>query len=233
MHSKSHHSSSDETAKQQPQVFSKEGAFGRSWGKLNGRAQSAAGGSDKGLLVSHVKQDLNANILRSINSDQLEGNAAPVPAPTERQKLALRIATKPAQTEATATDLGPSEVLTVLWEHLSLIAAQHNATPGSIHIDFPAQISGTTRATMVSSSHALILIPDEDALRLYVLPIELTRGSYNGPQFEPNCILMMTRREGIAQWQTKAGAPLTMALMNATCHSLFQSLIAQSTRLAS
>ncbi len=219
--------------KQQPQVFSKEGAFGRSWGKLNGRAQSEAGAGERGLLVSHVKQDLNANILKSINNEE-HADAQPVPAPTQRQKLALRIATKPAyiKTEVTATNLGPKEVLSVMWEHFSLIAEQHNATPGSVHVDLPQHISGTSRATMTTSSHALILIPDADAIRLYVLPIELTRGAYNGPAFEPNCVLVMTEHEGTVQWQTKAGSPLTMAVMNATCHSLFQSLILLSARLA-
>ncbi|MFN8658886.1 MAG: hypothetical protein U0105_21295 [Candidatus Obscuribacterales bacterium] len=215
--------------KQQPQGFSKEGAFGRSWGKLNGRAQSEAGASEKGLVVSHAKQDLNANILKSINNDE-PADAQSLPVATQRQKLALRIATKPAyiKTEVTATNLGPKEVLSVMWEHFSLIAEQHNATPGSVHVDLPQHISGTSRATMTTSSHALILIPDADAIRLYVLPIELTRGAYNGPAFEPNCVLVMTEHEGTVQWQTKAGSPLTMAVMNATCHSLFQSLISLS-----
>lgn len=219
--------------KQQPQVFSKEGAFGRSWGKLNGRAQSEAGASEKGLLVSHVKQDLNANILKSINNEE-HADAQPVPAPTQRQKLALSIATKPAyiKTEVTATNLGPQAVLSVMCEHLSLIAEQHNASAGSLHVELPTQISGSARVTMTSSSHALILIPDADAIRLYVLPIELTRGAYNGPAFEPNCVLVMTEHEGTVQWQTKAGSPLTMAVMNALCHSLFQSLISLSARLA-
>ena len=157
-----------------------------------------------------------------------------VPAATPRQKRALRIATKPAyiKTEVTATNLVPQAVLSVLCEHLSLIAEQHNATPGSLPVDLPQQITGSAHVTMTTSSHALILIPDADALRLYVLPIVLAGGAYNGPALEPDCILVMSEHEGTVQWQTKAGSPLTMAVMNATCHSLFQSLISQSARLS-
>lgn len=158
-------------------------------------------------------------------------DAQPLPVATPRQKLALRIATKPAyiKTEVTATNLCPKQVLSVMCEHLSLIAEQHNATPGSVHVDLPQHFSGTARARMTSSSHALILIPDTDAIRLYVLPIKLAHGSYRGSAFEPDCILAMTEHEGTVHWQTRAGAPLTMAVMNATCHSLFRSLITQST----
>ncbi|MFN8655198.1 MAG: hypothetical protein U0105_02565 [Candidatus Obscuribacterales bacterium] len=137
-----------------------------------------------------------------------------------------------AKTEATATGLGPSEVLNVMWEHLELMANQYNniVGEGPFHVKLQRHHEGQSRSSMSTLTHALMLIPDVDAVRLYVLPVEMNRDDkYNqGPQFEPNSIVLMTRRGARTEWNTKAGVPLTANVMNSTCRSLFQSLIEQT-----
>lgn len=137
-----------------------------------------------------------------------------------------------AKTEATATGLGPDAVLNVMWEHLEVMANQYNKIVGEgpFHVKLQRHHEGQSRASMSTLTHALMLIPDVDAVRLYVLPIEMNRDDkYNqGPQFEPNSIVLMTHKGTRTEWHTKAGTPLTAAVMNSTCRSLFQSLIEQT-----
>lgn len=137
-----------------------------------------------------------------------------------------------AKTEATATGLGPSEVLNVMWEHLELMANQYNniVGEGPFHVKLNRHHEGHSRASMSTLTHSLMVIPDVDAVRLYVLPVEMNRDDkYNqGPQFEPNSIVLMTRKGARTEWNTKSGTPLTANVMNQTCRSLFQSLIEQT-----
>lgn len=245
----------DEFRKGQPPTFSKETSFDKNWGKL-GSTQQREAHSGRGLLANRPKQDLNCEIFVSMNLADMDAppNTAALssamtnalakasasskaPAPLKRAEIRIPMHLAFEKTDATSTNLGPREVLIVMWQHLEIMADQYNRAVGigPFQIDMPREISGTARATMKTSTHALILIPDTDAVRMYVLPIELSRGLYsNGPQFEPNCIFLMNREKNNIEWQTMAGAALTMNTMNWTCQSLFQTLIEQTAaRIAS
>jgi hypothetical protein len=214
---------SAELVKMQPQVFCKESAFGRNWGKLV-RLQSPPV-SNKGLVAGASKLELNATILNALSDEGNDSNQAEAQA-----SLAAAAACNPSadKTEATATNLAPGAVTVCMWHHLELMADRYNASVGigPFSIDVQSNVDGTRSATMASSTHCLVLIPDADAVRMYVVPRELMSGAYsNGPQFEPTSMVLMTRRGGKVQWQTKSGVALTMSVMNAACHSLFQSLV--------
>lgn len=225
-------------------VPDKEGAFGKNWGKLG--QPKAQAPTDKALAVSSSKSELNASILQALNAvDEAEAKvtanhkkisaaAAPV-----SQSISTITATSQtsstAKTEATATGLGSWEVLNVMWEHLELMATQYNniVGPGPFHLKLTRETAGKSRASMSTLTHSLVLIPDVDAVRLYVLPIELNRGDEysQGPQFEPNSIVLMTQKNGRTEWTTKTGTVLTATVMNSMCRSLFQSLIEQTASL--
>lgn len=219
----------------------KEGAFGKNWGKLGQNKGQAS--ADKALAVSSSKSELNATILQALNAvDEAEAKvtanhkkiSAAKPASPAPASSASTPDPSTAKTEATATGLGPWEVLNVMWEHLELMATQYNdiVGPGPFHLKLTRETAGKSRASMSTLTHSLVLIPDVDAVRLYVLPIELNRGEYSqGPQFEPNSIVLMTQKNGRTEWTTKTGTVLTAAVMNSTCRSLFQSLIEQTASL--
>lgn len=212
---------SEELVRMQPQVFCKESTFGRNWGKLV-RLQSAP--SSKGLAAEANKAELNATILKGLagNDENSDADAQ------ISMAAAATCNTSVERTEATATELSSREVLVCLWQHLELMADRYNASVGigPFNIDLQRDVDGTRRATMSTATHCLVLFPDADAVRMYVMPRDLASGDYaNGPHLEPNSIVLMVKRNGKAEWQTKSGTPLTMTVMNATCHSLFQSLV--------
>lgn len=216
---------------------SKEGQFGRNWGKLDKKNDKPKGLPEKRFAANTGKSELNATILQALTAIDQSSAANParaVPPPTEIGKPSEPAQTNvssTAKTEATGTGLGPAQVLAVMWEHLEDMTNQYNniVGPGPFHLNLQRESAGRSRASISTKTHCLILIPDPDAVRLYVLPIEMNRDEYNqGPQFEPNSIVLMTKRDGRIEWHTKMGVPLTAAVMNSTCRSLFQSLIEQT-----
>jgi hypothetical protein len=216
---------------------SKEGAFDKNWDKLSAKKKPVL--EEKGLAVSSGKAELNATILQALTAIDQPDAVAARSAVVEKATGAhakMSISAPPvdpstAKTEATATGLGPNAVLNVMWEHLEMMADQYNdiVGPGPFNVKMQRETEGKSRATMTTLTHSLMLIPDADAVRLYVLPVELNRGEYGqGPQFEPNSIVLMSRNGNRIEWQTKPGTQLTAAVMNSICRTLFQSLIEQT-----
>lgn len=211
----------------------KEGDFDKNWDKLGAKKNQAA--TERGLAISSSKAELNASILKALTAiDEAEQSAASGPSPVSKatgQRAKIVEDPSTAKTEVTATGLGPNEVLNVMWEHLELMANEYNKIvgPGPFHLKLQKETEGKARASISTLTHSMMLIPDIDAVRLYVLPVELNRGEYGqGIQYEPNSIVLMTKRDGRTEWHTKTGVPLSAVVMNSTCRSLFQSLIEQT-----
>lgn len=148
------------------------------------------------------------------------------------------------------TDLAPRDLLIIIYELLKTYAVEYNAAVGLgpfyLELTRPHEVSGPlrlqndarpsswltkVRAGLATSTHSLLLCADDGVLAFYVMPLEQLRGS-NAlgkdavENQEPRTFLQFNKmRGGVFYWETKAGLPLTMSRVDATCRALFQWLI--------
>ena len=148
------------------------------------------------------------------------------------------------------SDLAPRDLLTIMYELLKVYAVEYNSAVGLgpfyLELTRPHEVSGPlrlqkdsrpsswltrVRAALATSTHSLLLCADEGVVTFYLIPLEQLHGS-NAlgkdavENQEPQTYLQLSKiRGGVFYWETKAGLPLTMSRVDATCRALFQWLI--------
>lgn len=231
-----HPSKRDRSGRKNAQ-FAADSRFDRNWGKASPIQKQAPRG-DYGQPEVQVKQDLHAEILMSCQTNNTKKNSVPQQLTSESETFLKTYHDKydRGMDNEQVCNLTPKDVLVLLFEVMKVYAYEYNSAVGlgPFHLELtkPHQLtnqsptSAQSQANLSTSTHTLIMRADPDALRLYVLPLEIALSiNKSDLPYEPDTLLQMRQQKKTIYWETKAGMPLTMSRVDATCRALFQWLI--------
>lgn len=233
---------------QNPAHSSRASRFESNWGKESPQ-QKLPRRVDYGRtdLQAQAQQDLHAEIITGCQTTKMSAAQSKISGELSKESIAFlktfRDKHDNGAPEQQICDLSPRDMLILLFELLKVYAYEYNSAVGlgPFHLELsrplPLLEKGASartaqdppapfQASMNTSTHSLTMRADQDAVRFYVLPLEHALGlNKNGPDFEPDSLLQMKIKKRTIYWETKAGMPLTMSRVDATCRALFQWLI--------
>lgn len=220
--------------------FAGDSRFDSTWGKAS-PMQKQVSRPDYGQQEVQAKQDLHAEILMGchLNKMNTKRNSVPQKLTSESEEFLKTFRDKydGGVDNEQVSNLLPKDVLILLFELMKVYAYEYNTAVGlgPFHLELtkphalvthaPASAQ-QSQANLSTSTHTMIMRTDTDVIRFYVLPLEiaLSINKCDLP-YEPDTLLQMRQQKKTIYWETKAGMPLTMSRVDATCRALFQWLI--------